>query len=209
MNTVDAIFIIFIILAIAVGAIALISYKKSSSNGGGSGGGGTCTNPAGFENCGLNVIEKYLDPSITAPSNQLVLSSFSKDNAMGSYPWCTPTWYALRFVRLSDGGASELGPWTDLPVIAGNTNFPGRSYSNTCGFNKPFLGTEDDLLYHYDNSDPNLRIFANVHRQEGQFDPMSEGTIVGMLIPSSSNGVRWQFLDIKNPNDIKSKCVNC
>lgn len=148
------------------------------------------------------VLEKYQDPTLKAPTQPLYLTNFEYIPEQGA-PWCVPTWYAFRYVRVSDGGYSTLSEWTHLPVQAGASMFPcpdGKCWfktasggaplsgTETCHFNAPVIGTIGPLDY-----DITQGVYANVHRQHGALDPSSEGEIVGFLIPSGyTNPAEWQ-----------------
>lgn len=169
--------------------------------------------PDGFDPSGRYVLEKYLDPSLETPTVKLYLGDFQRSAALPNpNPWCTPTWYAVRYVRQRDGGYSALGPWTDLPVQAGvdaedlpcpNGVCAGSiaSGEDACRYNMPIVGNVDPLRYNYE-SDPGDPVWANVHRRTtpprydaaGQPDG-DEGEIIGYLIPTNAMRLRGMCID--------------
>ena len=171
--------------------------------------------------------EKYLDTSISTPTQQLYLSNFQYNPNLNTYPWCVPTWYAIRYVRVSDGGYSQLGPWTPTtsPVQSGNTSLPcydttNDGYTNnctfttinnsilvnpdTCNFNQVTIGTPSPLTYSIEQG-----YYANIHRQSGTFNPDSQGMIIGILTPDTGTFVgSWEDV-LYPPNTQDVTCSNC
>lgn len=165
------------------------------------------------------------DKSIKAPRMAPELAWFTESPGLSNHPWCTPTWYALRYVRASDGAYGPLGPWSpiDKPVVAGGKNLPStNSFPNSCSYNSVSIGVNGRL--EYDGYSPGVsdkdRIYANVHQQNGYydytakewkgFDPKSEGQIVGVLYPQNYNDYNWATTPLlDNPTRDQSTCRGC
>lgn len=150
--------------------------------------------------------EKIYDPSIKTPTNTMILGMFTI-NPQDSYPWCLGTWYAIRYVRKTDGGYGKLGPWTKNPVISGE----GQKFGDTCKFNQVFMGLPVGTKLDYEIITDFNNWSANVHRQTGKFDPTSEGMVVGFLTGAGGNYDLEYMISPpeKNPNINIEKCKNC
>lgn len=166
------------------------------------------------------VAESYYDPTISTPTQQLYLGKFDYNSDSTFPPRCLSTYYAIRYVRPSDGGYSTMGPWMEYPVIAGATTLPcppnGCSSSVWTGCNgkqnnNVYVGTPDSLTYDpfsvSGSSDP---IYANIHRYSGATRP-ADGTdpgsqIIGVLFPSTISGFQWGWQDTVITDDTGSVC---
>ena len=177
----------------------------------------------------LSVVEKYSDPSIPTPSQNLqpYLSEFIYAEGEGA-PFCAPVWYAFRYVRNSDGGYSTMGPWSGA-VYSGSENLPwypgfspsgtpaapsGTSFSapsGTCNANQPTVILTSPINSPGGQFDSLSGYSLNVHRQIGSidangnvtgFDPSSEGDVVGVFeVFPGLNGATATFVDaVFNPS---------
>nr|QBK86951.1 MAG: membrane protein [Marseillevirus LCMAC103] len=155
----------------------------------------------GFDETGSFVVEEYPDPTLPAPTVKIFLGNFSRSEGLPNpNPWCTPTWYAIRYVRQADGGYSELGPWSELPVQAGAeagdlpcpNGICGFDTDDTCLYNSPVIGNVDPLAFDITAPDP---VWANIHRRTTPpADDGFEGTVVGVLLPTNNYRLKgfWQ-----------------
>lgn len=129
--------------------------------------------------------QKYKDPTLKAPRQQVVLGSLQRQNT-GINPWCVPTWYALRYVK-KDGGYSDLGPWSDKIQVNVNSHTP-----RVCEANTPIVGIKKPPDYNPFSTG----ITVALHRQHGKFDPTDEGEVVGQLYPLTAFGLQWGWTDV-------------
>ena len=135
--------------------------------------------------------ESYADNTISKPKTPLNLLGYA--SALESQPWCVPTWYAYRFVRLSDGGYGPLSVWSG----------PFASCSPTD--NMINVGILTSMEY-----DITSDYRPVVHRQTGSIDITNQGTPVFELIGSNSGhgdyGATWIGIDTQNP---AQECPSC
>lgn len=224
--------IVCIVLALVLGIVAvyiwMLKYPQSCQTG--------CGRAPSFMNGGLclSVLETYSDPTLPTPSQLPYISNFSQTSGAGA-PFCTPTWYAFRYVRNADGGYGGMSPWsgsdqpgsdgTPMPIFAGAATFPVApgttpsfpTGSASCTFNMPSLQLISPLDLNPQYMQPN-GYTLNIHRQVGYvdgngqyqgFDPNGEGTVVGsfMIAPPGSTPIAT-FIDAAfNPNSTtRSSC---
>lgn len=137
------------------------------------------------------------------------------------YPWCSPTWYAFRYVDPKLGNYGPLSEWSG-PIRAGAQlvdmsssclkgvcNFPIDQKVGTCGFNNITIGTDQDLgsLVPQVGS---FTLMVNVHRQTDNFNPNASGDIIGQIYPSKAYGMEWAIQDVQAPLKTKQrKCASC
>lgn len=163
-------------------------------------------------NC-VYVQEKYLDDTIPGPKQNLYLGSFTYSQSIQGGPLCDPTYYAFRYVRMSDGGYSKMSPWMTIPVQSGANNLPCyptdplnvdqckavgiTTGSQSCSFNRPEIVTVDDL-------DLSMKegYVLNLHRQIGKLNPDSEGDTVGFLIAPDKKKSKGQLFSSHWPDII-------
>lgn len=197
----------------------------------------------------LSVKETKYDPNIPKPSQTPYLSNF-KYSAGAGPAFCSPAWYAFRYVKNSDGSYGPLSDWSGtsleasdgipLAIYACAKNLPcipsksssGTKSSNSCSaagiptgpltstFNSPTLALVSPLKFKT-NFDSKDGYTLNVHRQVGyidsdgkikDFDPKSEGDVVGFFIenPSAKNGIYAKFQDnVFNPESNQSDDCGC
>jgi hypothetical protein len=204
------IFLIVTILIIVISIIVFIVIKMNKN-----------TLPA-FQ----PATESYLDPTISAPTQNLFLSNFENNTSLNLLPWCTPSWYGLRYVRKSDGG---YGPITWMPsqyqVQSGSSSLPclntsNNSYTNqcsftqngkivtinnassTCNYNVVSIGTPSELTYSIEDG-----YYANIHRQDGTFSTSSNGKIIGILVPSDG-AFKYYWEDVLYPANVSDYTCN-
>jgi hypothetical protein len=197
---------ILILALIGVGVFVYVSGKTTSIP--------PC--PQGWdESTGCHYVqENYADASIATPNTPLYIGDFENNPSDPGPALCEPMWYAIRYVRQSDGGYGPLGAWTTIPVQAGATTLPcppsgcGTNVAigpASCNANRAVMGTTSPLQYSIIDG-----YWANVHRQTGTFDSTSEGDIVGVLIaPFSSYDLTSAISDvIYNPYS-PTPCAGC
>ncbi len=152
----------------------------------------------------LSVLEKYEDHTIPVPNSQPYLDSFTYASGGGA-AFCSPVWYAFRYVRNKDGGYGPLSAWSgtpeggtvsvidppmaiyscalELPTIPGDTSVPLGNLTST--FNKPTVAIIKPLNLDVKTGQED-GYTLNVHRQVGSiqngtpvFDPEIEGDVIG------------------------------
>jgi len=69
----------------------------------------------------LSVKETTLDSSIPMPTQIPYLSNFRFSPGAG-YAFCSPAWYAFRYVRNSDGAYGPLSEWSGTDLAGGTPN---------------------------------------------------------------------------------------
>ncbi len=157
--------------------------------------------------------EKFFDSNIPDAVNELVLIGAGTDETNRTPRWCIPTYYAYRLVNRQTGGYGNLGPWSSYPVVSDISVVspnPNITPEIGCQMVTPTIGFQDAI-------DATGDTVFNVHRQVGSLDPTAPGSIVGILIPSSTswsdNGqtIRYytKFVDGNNPNIETGLCSGC
>ena len=83
----------------------------------------------------VSVKEKKFDSSIPAPDQIPYLSKFSYSSGAGP-AFCSPAWYAFRYVRNSDGAYGPLSGWSGTNPLKPN-DVPLAIYA--CASNLPCI----------------------------------------------------------------------
>jgi hypothetical protein len=227
---ISVIVILFIFLILITGPTIYALYQKFHPKPSGI----SC--PAGFNpsNC-YYATESYLDASMpnpqTAPNTfnnqgiKIWLGDFQYSEGAGPAV-CQPVYYAIRYVRLSDGGYSQLGEWNgpifsgtiagldinDIPCYPNSANTSDEStycsfdgITNGATFNMPTLVTIDPLQVTFQDG-----YVVNLHRYIGTSAtdvPTSsdEGTIVAYMLPyptPTQEGFTSMANDVLSPNSV-------
>lgn len=144
----------------------------------------------------------------TAPSNSLPAPSpvpyagniYYAVGGPGS--WCTPSYYAFRYVNNDDGTYSPLSAWSAAISAGGKAVYPPGTHgwkNDGCQSNSVQVVAWGVL----DQLPPNTNGYTlNVHRQDEVLEPQAEGTIVGSMIvdaPGTPYPVQAYFLDAAPP----------
>lgn len=172
----------------------------------------------------ISVIEKFQDPTIPKPTPLIYQTNFTLAPG-GGPPFCSPVWYAFRYVKNKNGGYGPLSAWSGITdtkstsppnaIYAGNKNPPCissicnfKTGEDSCAFNRPEISLSGKLDLNVLTNNPDDGYTLNVHRQVGTgfdkngnplgYDPTSEGTIVGSFLVTPND---QSFTDIFfNPN---------
>lgn len=163
------------------------------------------------------VLEKKFDPTIKSlKGKSLNLGDFKYSVTSGG-PWCEPSWYSARYIRIFDGGYGERSDWTSTPIFSGSNNLPcvdGGKCANvpsgkqSCTLNEPKLITNFPLDYDLVQGQYGI----NVHRYIGKNPPSSneDGQIIGMMLPvNDSRGFTSFYNDFDNPSSDAQWCPGC
>jgi hypothetical protein len=196
--------------------------------------------PNGWQrpNCDY-VTENYNDTSIASPLSTMYLGDFYFSEGGASGGFCIPTYYAYRYVRISDGGYGPLSAWS-APIRSGACTLPcypppgstapqsswcatdgilvgdqtdSNGYS-TLSYNTPVMVVMDAIPLPYSNIDSYV---LNVHRYVGLIPPSStdEGQIVGVMYPlqADENGASppngWQGKFIDAAYSVSTPGIVC
>ena len=192
---------IIIVSIILIGGIIFFILYRMKKNGGGSGGGGN-VKPIPGKNY---VIEKKYNSLIGKAASPYLVSFFGGSrkvgdpkffkpdpNINGGYPWCQPTYFALRKIKVTDvsgkgpdailsGDYGELSDWIG-PIYSGAESFPCQNACSfpvgkkSCNFNSMIIGTSEQVNY------PDI---LNLHMQVGTLNPKSEGVIINFMTPNT------------------------
>ena len=189
--------------------------------------------PPGWQrpNCDY-VTEDTYDASINTPEAELYLGDFYYSEGSSSGGFCLPTYYAYRYVRVSDGSYGPLSSWSppiqscacELPCYPPTPTTPDDQRcsvdgiplgdqldihgNETCAYNTPVMVVMEQIQTPY--NDTNLYAI-NVHRYSGLSppSPTEEGEIVGVLYAfptSDEHGWYGKFVDVlygvSTPGDV-------
>ena len=143
-------------------------------------------------------------PEITSTSKysapgSLILADFVEVSNRGY--WCTPTYYAARYID-QEGNYGPMGEWTTHPVVAGNTSFPGGvTMSGTCSFNEPWLGLES--IAYSSNSGVWCQVYSSTSPKGTNPVP------IGVLLPFASTitNATYAVADVVNATTYSCKCT--